>query len=150
VNQPARTVEYDDALRGLVLKGSWPQGRSPIFPTQSWGDTLEYMIRNAPPSQEHAEEPCAESVPAGALPHQIEIITNLPYVSLIWLGPDGRPAQRDGFGRKKASPPSGIIARKVVVDGKIISILGDILRIARSAQQEEGEAAASLPGRAAA
>src|SRR4051812_24107980 len=43
VNQPARTVEHDDTLRGLVFKGSWPEDRSAIFPMQTWGGALEHM-----------------------------------------------------------------------------------------------------------
>jgi hypothetical protein len=127
MGKTAAALEADTALSEVVYKGSFPGGRTAVFTQRNWRELLIYLIENAPPLEELGE-PATNKIKPGTLPNVIEVTTTVPYVSMIWLGPDGRVAQTDWFGPEERTTNAVAFARKTVIDGKVINVLADILR----------------------
>jgi hypothetical protein len=151
--QTSQALEIDTMLQGLVYKGSTPESQAPIFPTRTWGAASVHMIQHAPSAVEHPAEPATDDIAPNTLPHQIEVAISTPYVCLVWLGVDGKPTRRDWYGPAKPAESSVILVRKATIDGRIISVLADILRAAAagsSAGTQEVQHETAAPRKAAA
>jgi hypothetical protein len=154
MGQTKTAVDVDTMLRALVFKGTSAVGGKAAFPGKTWGDVIDGLIKNAPPFTEHSDQPATDKVPPGVLPHLIELTIDVPLITLIWHGPDGRPVRADWYSPAKTYSHSTMIARKTVVNGKIISVLRDILHaptaiLGVADQEPESETAALVPPRAA-
>jgi hypothetical protein len=155
MGQTKTAIEVDTTLRRLVFKGTSATGESAaVFRGKTWGDVLNFMIENAPPYTEHCDRAATGEVSPGTLPHFIEVTMDVPLITLIWLGPDSRPGRADWYGPKGTYSHTTMIVRKTVVNGRIISVLGDILRapaaILGVAEQEPESEAATPRGTGAA
>src|SRR3954451_20816935 len=100
VAESKHAAEIDAILRALVFKGTSAVGESAAFPGETWGDVIDWLIANAPPLAEYPDKPATAEVSPMAIPHLIELTIDVPLVTLIWHGPDGRAVRADWYGPK--------------------------------------------------
>lgn len=142
-------AEIDTLFSDLTYKSSWHAQSAdrhdqfeqrPAFGDGNWGQVLDRLIENAPPFLNYYPEPAKDRGQGVSLPNTIELCLNPLSITLIWLGPNSAPRRQDFYGpapsaaTRHSSPfgPANLLFRKTFVDGRLLSVAGDILRDANA------------------
>lgn len=132
-------AETDTTLRALEFKSAFPltADQTPMFGVRLWGELLDNLIEAAPALLDYSPHTWQtipkESTP---LPHFIEVSTIPLAVVLVWLDDHSAPKRREFYGptREDQADQGGsygshqLLVRKSFLDGRIISLAGEILR----------------------
>lgn len=151
-------AETDTMLRGLEFKSALPStaDQAPMFGVRLWGELLDGLIENAPELLDYSPH-TSQDMPKGSacLPDLIEVSTSPLLVVLVWLDDAGVPKRREFYSttrdyreNQKASHESHqLLVRKSFLDGKMISLAGEILRDCTTRSPKTTTAAEAPPSR---
>ncbi len=125
-------AETDTTLRALEFISALPvtADQTPMFGIRLWGELFDTLIENAPEFLDYSphswQDMPSDSVP---LPHLIEVSTSPFLVVLIWHNVPDQGTRREFYGTTlNNTKDTQLVFRKSFLDGKIISLAGEILR----------------------